>query len=115
MTDDVICVSRNTILPSHRESLRRVAGTENKLTLDLFCQWYLNFIFKGEDEEEVEEEEREFKTPGGLVQQTLEDGVSYRCSNCRVINSWTTRRCIACESLAPHAVTHKFTYKLSNF
>ena len=112
---------RHTILPAHRESLTRIVGTENNLTPGLFCHWYLNFIFKGEDEDEVEEEERELKTGGGLVQQAPQDGVSWRCPSCRVVNSWTSRRCIACEGLAPHSVTceclvqnHRFVMHMLN-
>ena len=92
-------------MPSHNESLLRITGVEAKLNLDLFAEWYINFIFRGE-EEEVDEEEREFKTPsGGLSNQLVpKEGEAWRCTGCRVVNIWIQRRCIACEELAPHAV-----------
>ena len=80
------------------------------MSLDLFAEWYINFIFKGEEEEE-DEEEREFKTTGGLTNQLApEEGVSWRCPGCRVVNVWASRRCIACEDIAPHAVIILFYF-----
>ena len=95
---------RSSITPAHREVMQRICGVEGKMTLETFSEWYLYFIFKGEDEEE-EEEERDFKVSGGFQSLLVpKDGEYYRCDNCRVVNTWTTRTCIACDTLAPHAV-----------
>ena len=94
-----------SIQPAQHEGLLRTTGVEGKLTVDSFAQWYLYYVFKGEEEEE-DEEEREFKTDGGLDKTLVpEEGKAWRCAGCRVVNSWTIRRCIACNDLAPHADT----------
>ena len=98
--------NRGALQPFQRESLNRIAGSDGNLILDSFVEWYLMFMFKGDDDE-PEEEEREFKV-SGLVQVAPKDGEAWRCPTCRVINTWTTRRCIACDSLAPHAVRRQY-------
>ncbi len=91
------------VQPAQKEALLRTAGVEGKLTVESFAQWYLYYVFKGEEEEE-DEQEREFKTDGGLGKTLVpEEGKAWRCPGCRVVNTWTTRRCIACNDLAPHA------------
>ena len=93
------------IQPRQKEALLRTTGVEGKLTVESFAEWYLYYVFKGEEEEE-DEEEREFKTVGGLDKSLVpEEGKAWRCPGCRVVNTWTTRRCIACNDLAPHADT----------
>ena len=93
------------VQPAQKEALLRTAGVEGKLTVETFAQWYLYYVFKGEEEEE-DEQEREFKTDGGLDKTLVpEEGKAWRCPGCRVVNTWTTRRCIACNDLAPHSDT----------
>lgn len=101
----------------HGFELKNIAGSENILKRDSFVDWYVRWVFKIDDiEGDLDEEpEEDFSKPSGQnkgwgniswsVAPTSQatEGKSWKCINCKIINLWESHRCLACDSVAPHA------------
>ena len=99
------------------------AGTERRAawTKDGFTDWYVRWLFQSEEDEDDEDastvelngsndkssSSRTWSSVQWTVAPSAEavEGESWKCDHCRVLNSWSARRCVACESTwsPPHS------------
>ena len=87
----------------HLPLLLKATDSNGILTQDSFVDWYLKYMF---DNNEIDSDEEQIEVSNNKNIWSIEgpeDGKSWRCESCRVINEWNNSKCIACEKLAPHA------------
>ena len=84
-----------------------------------FVEWYIKWLFHEEDvadDEDDETEQRAAAGEGGRVEANWsqvkwsvqpvakpEEGVSWKCMTCKIINKWADSKCQGCDENAPHA------------
>ena len=95
-------------------------GLLNPFNVDTFVDWYVRWLFKEDDGEDVVDQEEDNSKSSAAVgwgkfalAGTVE-GEQWRCSTCRIVNQWEVRKCIGCDSLAPHAAELQETSTISS-
>lgn len=103
----------------HGVELRsRMSGNESVLSKYAFIDWYVRWVFRQDDiegdddpEKEISDEKVSTSTGWTGISWSVKpvsdavDGETWKCSKCRIINQWNQRKCLACDSDAPHADT----------
>mmetsp|Transcript_15583 Transcript_15583/g.14115 ORF Transcript_15583/g.14115 Transcript_15583/m.14115 type:complete len:240 (+) Transcript_15583:40-759(+) len=86
-----------------------------ELTKDAFIDWYIRWVFQSdddlnEDDNNINNDDSKEVSKSGWTgiswsiapTSTAITGETWKCSNCRIINKWNDRKCLACDSNAPH-------------
>ena len=107
-------VRRFVLLFTHGYIIETSQTLQKSFVLYISVPLFRSIDDDAEDEDEVDEEEAKAKPLHIGLRNQLEpkEGVAWRCAGCRVVNTWTFRRCIACDDRAPHAVSnHTYLYR----
>jgi len=101
---------------TYEESLAEELLSLEEGSQSAFTEWYIKWLFKEEEGEDDASGDDEGAAPaeGGNWSQVSwkvkpvsapEEGVSWQCTRCRIINEWKVAKCMGCDDTAPHADT----------
>lgn len=115
----------------HGSGLKCLVDAESScLSKSKFIDWYLKWIFHSDgDEDQYDEADLEKEvsvlpsssaTPSSNLgwsgiswsvkpNEEVKAGISWKCSNCYIVNKWDMQHCLGCDSEAPHSASLKLS------
>eukprot|EP01035_Chromulina_nebulosa_P020665 gene20665-26793_t len=114
-SDLVIKLGTTYSSDDHGVELSSRINESYELTKDAFIDWYIRWVFQSdddfnEDDNNINSNDSKDVSKSGWTgiswsvapTSTAITGETWKCSNCRIINKWNDRKCLACDSIAPH-------------